>query len=55
MEIVPFILSGVIGTRLLPLSRKQYPKQCLSIVDGKVMSADRLGVFLTRYKQENSI
>jgi len=31
MQIVPVILSGGSGTRLWPLSRKQYPKQYLSL------------------------
>lgn len=33
MNIVPVILSGGSGTRLWPLSRKQYPKQYLPLVD----------------------
>ena len=32
MKIIPVILSGGSGTRLWPLSRKQYPKQYLSLV-----------------------
>jgi len=32
MQIIPVILSGGSGTRLWPLSRKQYPKQYLSLV-----------------------
>ena len=45
MEIIPVILSGGYGTRLWPLSRKQYPKQYLSLADKKSMlqlTVDRL-------------
>ncbi len=34
MTVIPVILSGGSGTRLWPLSRKQYPKQLLNIVGG---------------------
>ncbi len=37
MKIVPVILSGGCGTRLWPLSRKQYPKQYLSLVGENTM------------------
>jgi mannose-1-phosphate guanylyltransferase/mannose-6-phosphate isomerase len=37
MKIIPVILSGGSGTRLWPLSRKQYPKQYLSIAGDKTM------------------
>ena len=37
MEIVPVILSGGSGTRLWPLSRKQYPKQYLPLADDNTM------------------
>ena len=37
MEIVPVILSGGSGTRLWPLSRKQYPKQYLPLVGDNTM------------------
>ena len=36
-KIIPVILSGGSGTRLWPLSRKQYPKQYLSLVSDKTM------------------
>lgn len=36
MKIVPVILSGGSGTRLWPLSRKQYPKQYLPLVNDLV-------------------
>jgi len=45
VEIIPVILSGGYGTRLWPLSRKQYPKQYLSLADKKSMlqlTVDRL-------------
>ena len=32
MQIIPVILSGGSGTRLCPLSRKQYPKQYLPLL-----------------------
>ena len=32
MKIIPVILSGGSGNRLWPLSRKQFPKQYLSLV-----------------------
>ena len=35
--IIPIILSGGSGTRLWPLSRKQYPKQYLALTGGKTM------------------
>lgn len=35
--IIPVILAGGSGTRLWPLSREQYPKQLLSLVDEKTM------------------
>ena len=37
MKIVPVILSGGSGTRLWPLSRKQYPKQYLPLVNDNTM------------------
>ena len=37
MQIVPVILSGGLGTRLWPLSRKQYPKQYLPLVSDNTM------------------
>lgn len=33
MKIVPVVLSGGMGSRLWPLSRKHMPKQCLPLVD----------------------
>jgi mannose-1-phosphate guanylyltransferase/mannose-6-phosphate isomerase len=37
MKIIPVILSGGSGTRLWPLSRKQYPKQYLPLAEEKTM------------------
>jgi len=37
MQIIPVILSGGSGTRLWPLSRKQHPKQYLSLADEQTM------------------
>jgi len=37
MQIIPVILSGGSGTRLWPLSRKQYPKQYLSLASDNTM------------------
>ncbi len=37
MQITPVILSGGSGTRLWPLSRKQYPKQYLPLVGDNTM------------------
>ena len=37
MKIIPVILSGGSGTRLWPLSRKQYPKQYLPFLGDKTM------------------
>jgi len=37
MKIIPVILSGGSGTRLWPLSRKQYPKQYLPLVGDNTM------------------
>ena len=37
MTIIPVILSGGSGTRLWPLSRKQYPKQYLPLVVDNTM------------------
>ena len=37
MKIFPVILSGGSGTRLWPLSRKDYPKQYLPLVDDHSM------------------
>ncbi|WP_302628790.1 sugar phosphate nucleotidyltransferase [Marinomonas sp. FW-1] len=33
MKIVPVILSGGVGSRLWPLSREHFPKQCLPLTD----------------------
>ncbi|NVK74854.1 MAG: mannose-1-phosphate guanylyltransferase/mannose-6-phosphate isomerase [Oceanospirillaceae bacterium] len=33
MKIIPVILSGGVGSRLWPLSREHFPKQCLTLVD----------------------
>jgi len=35
MKIYNFILSGGVGSRLWPLSRKNHPKQFLKIFEGK--------------------
>ena len=35
MKIIPVILSGGIGSRLWPLSRDHFPKQCYALVDAK--------------------
>jgi len=35
MSIIPVVLSGGSGTRLWPLSRKQYPKQLLNLTGGE--------------------
>lgn len=35
MHVIPVIIAGGSGTRLWPLSRKQYPKQFLSLAPGK--------------------
>ncbi|XQW85871.1 mannose-1-phosphate guanylyltransferase/mannose-6-phosphate isomerase [Thalassotalea piscium] len=35
MSVIPVILSGGSGTRLWPLSRKQYPKQLLNLTGGQ--------------------
>ena len=37
MQIIPVILSGGSGTRLWPLSRKQFPKQYLPLVGDNTM------------------
>ena len=37
MQIIPVILSGGSGTRLWPLSRKEYPKQFLTLVGHNTM------------------
>ena len=37
MRIIPVILSGGSGTRLWPLSRKQYPKQYLPLASVNTM------------------
>jgi len=37
MKIIPVILSGGSGTRLWPMSRKQYPKQYLSLIGNNSM------------------
>ncbi|MBJ7555719.1 mannose-1-phosphate guanylyltransferase/mannose-6-phosphate isomerase [Marinomonas spartinae] len=33
MQIIPVILSGGVGSRLWPLSREHFPKQCLPLID----------------------
>lgn len=33
MKIIPVILSGGVGSRLWPLSREHFPKQCLTLTD----------------------
>ena len=37
MQVIPIILSGGSGTRLWPLSRKEYPKQYLPLVGDNTM------------------
>jgi mannose-1-phosphate guanylyltransferase len=34
-KIIPIILSGGVGSRLWPLSREHFPKQCLPLADSK--------------------
>jgi mannose-1-phosphate guanylyltransferase len=40
--IVPVILSGGSGTRLWPLSRKQYPKQFISLINNSTLFQDTI-------------
>jgi len=40
--IVPVILSGGIGSRLWPLSRKLYPKQFLALINGTSLFQDTI-------------
>ena len=42
MIIIPVILSGGSGTRLWPLSRKEYPKQYLSLVGDRTLLQDTI-------------
>jgi mannose-1-phosphate guanylyltransferase/mannose-6-phosphate isomerase len=35
MRIIPVLLAGGIGSRLWPLSREQFPKQCINLIDTK--------------------
>ena len=42
MQIIPVILSGGSGTRLWPLSRKEYPKQYLTLVGANTMLQDTI-------------
>ena len=42
MQIIPVILSGGSGTRLWPLSRRQYPKQYLPLLSDKTMLQETL-------------
>jgi mannose-1-phosphate guanylyltransferase/mannose-6-phosphate isomerase len=42
MQVIPVILSGGSGTRLWPLSRKQYPKQYLPLVGDNTMLQDTI-------------
>ena len=48
--IVPVILSGGIGSRLWPLSRKLYPKQFLALINGTSLFQDTI----TRLPEEAS-
>jgi mannose-1-phosphate guanylyltransferase/mannose-6-phosphate isomerase len=41
-KVIPIILSGGSGTRLWPLSRKQYPKQLISLVNETTMLQDTI-------------
>ena len=47
--IIPVILAGGSGTRLWPLSREQYPKQLLSLVDDRTMLQNTV-LRLTRFE-----
>ena len=42
MKITPVILCGGSGTRLWPLSRKEYPKQYLSLIGENTMLQDTI-------------
>ena len=42
MQIIPVVLSGGSGTRLWPLSRKEYPKQYLPLVGDNTMLQDTI-------------
>ena len=42
MQVIPVILSGGSGKRLWPLSRKEYPKQYLSLVGDNTMLQDTI-------------
>jgi len=41
MQIIPVILSGCSGTRLWPLSRKQYPKQYLPLASDQTFNLNK--------------
>lgn len=52
--IIPVILAGGSGTRLWPLSREQYPKQLLSLVDDRTMLQNTV-LRLTRFEGVGNI
>jgi mannose-1-phosphate guanylyltransferase / mannose-6-phosphate isomerase len=56
MQIIPVILSGGSGTRLWPLSRRQYPKQYLPLVgDNTVLQETMLllnGLFVGNHQTD---
>ena len=58
MQIIPVILAGGSGTRLWPLSRNQYPKQCLSLVGDNTMFQetieDSVSIIISFLKKKQS-
>ena len=55
MKIIPVILSGGSGTRLWPLSRRQYPKQFLQLLGSNSLfqETEALLSILFAYLQNN--
>jgi mannose-1-phosphate guanylyltransferase len=55
MKIIPIILSGGVGSRLWPLSREHFPKQCLPLADNKYSLLQQTVIRVQGFKLESSI
>jgi mannose-1-phosphate guanylyltransferase len=55
MQIIPIILSGGVGSRLWPLSREHFPKQCLPLADSQYSLLQQTVLRIQGFESNNSL